>query len=236
MTDLSIALDKCLERLSSGESVEAVLADQPEFAGELRLLLSAAVSIDREVPPPSDIWRAQARSRLLATARGRTRPRRLWRPSVRRRVTVGLATVVFSVLSLGTAAAQTALPGQVLYRWKIASEETWRAVQADPLEVDLVLLDRRTNEWIRVRGLETEVIARVQFQRLITRLAGYDDPGQRERIRAAFSAAASRLIEAGVRQETILPTDLNFPDPLPDLEITPLPLLPELVPTIDIGF
>ncbi len=66
------------------------------------------------------------------------------------RLAVSLAFVMLAFLAAGTVYAQSALPGETFYAWKLASENVWRAVSPDPLGVDLALAERRMNELMAV--------------------------------------------------------------------------------------
>ena len=64
-------LDECLARLSGGAELESVLADFPEYADELRPLLSATEWMRDLVPPPTG--KRERKSELMETVAARRR-------------------------------------------------------------------------------------------------------------------------------------------------------------------
>ena len=161
MTDpLSDPLQRALESLAQGRTVEQVLAAHPDLASGLRPLLEAALAAaqlgPREVPAGA---MARSRRRALARAVGlkaaspRPAPFGLWP-----RWALAAAALVV-VLGLGldgisTAAAQS-LPGDILYPVKIVSEELQLRLAAQPddrLNLEALYSQRRVDE---VAGLLT---------------------------------------------------------------------------------
>lgn len=100
-------LDRCLDALRDGESVESILARAPGHAGRLEpLLRSAATLQEKSTYEPSDRAIAAARTRLnearIARAASRNRPSRLsWlgRLSARPVATAGIATIAVLALT-----------------------------------------------------------------------------------------------------------------------------------------
>jgi hypothetical protein len=66
------------------------------------------------------------------------------------KLALNFTALACTLLIAGTAYAQSALPGNSFYPWKLASERVWRAVSADPVSTDIRVLNRRANEWIAV--------------------------------------------------------------------------------------
>ena len=125
-------LDKCVDRVLAGESVEACVRDFPEHAGELREALSAGVTVGEAFAflPASDRKRA-ARLRLHEAIERRRSRRAWWRLPLAGAVGTGgrLAAVALVALivvvgsSTGTVlAAQGSSPGELLYPVMRASE------------------------------------------------------------------------------------------------------------------
>ncbi|NJN98516.1 MAG: hypothetical protein HC875_32720 [Anaerolineales bacterium] len=112
----------------------------------------------------------------------------------------GLAAIVVLVLGTITVLAQTALPGDALYRWKVGSEQVWRAVHLDPFETDLLLADRRVGELTSVAGNpEAEDIARQEYQEsLATLISEYPTADSQAAISAALQEQQNNLAEVGV--------------------------------------
>ncbi|MEW6569247.1 MAG: hypothetical protein AB1449_14015 [Chloroflexota bacterium] len=239
MSDLSTTLDACLERLAAGEAIDLILLDHPAFADPLRPLLAAAAAFDRSATPPRDSWRAQARRTLLKSMPPRLRRTAIPRQAIWRRVATGAVAGALAFLSVGTAAAQAALPGDALFGWKLTSEQVWRALSAEPLEVELALLERRTEEWIRLRGESRQAEAEAHFHEQVMRLELYRDPDQQASIAAALACAFNRLEEAGLPVQLPRPSDEHTPPdattptttpgtPLPGLDLFPTSPLPTL--------
>jgi hypothetical protein len=67
------------------------------------------------------------------------------------RVSVTYAMLMAVLLITGTARAQSALPGDALYGWKRTSEQAWLSVSPDPLGTDIILANRRLDEYIAVK-------------------------------------------------------------------------------------
>jgi hypothetical protein len=149
MNDLERILDDCVERLTKGTStVEECLSAYPEHAAQLRPLLESAGRIIRRphalisISPP-----ARARGRAKLSAHMKAHPRRRGsRILLFQRLALGLAVMMFALLSAGTVRAQSALPSDLFYTWKLVSERVWRGISFNDTHVDLVLADRRVNE------------------------------------------------------------------------------------------
>ena len=58
--------------------------------------------------------------------------------------------MILTVIMSNTFFAQKALPGEILYKWKLASENLWRAITVDPVGTDLELSNRRVHEYMAV--------------------------------------------------------------------------------------
>lgn len=63
--------------------------------------------------------------------------------------------LLITLVTTHTVLAQSALPGEDLYRWKVTSEHIWRGMSADPLVTDLRLVDRRLDGYIALSRDET---------------------------------------------------------------------------------
>ncbi|HXV41807.1 MAG TPA: hypothetical protein VEC96_01985 [Anaerolineae bacterium] len=212
MSKLEQALEDCLARLASGEAIEACLARYPEHAAELRRLLATAGKLENgRVALPAAAFKTRARAQLLAHMQAQPRqpqakPRVAWRP--RRFGLVfgrafnfasGAAAVLLLFLATGTVLAQTALPGDALYGWKVTSEQVWRAVHLNPLNADLLVAARRAQELINVAGNpQAEPLARQGYQQSLTTLTGYTSPESQEIISATLLDQKGQLAQAGV--------------------------------------
>lgn len=214
MSKLEQSLEESLARLTSGEaSVEECLSRYPEHAAELRPLLMAVTLLERgQEVRPTATFKSRTRAELMAHMR--THPRQA-QPGLRTvlfprgfgfalgqafNAASGLAAIGVLVLGTITVLAQTALPGDALYRWKVGSEQVWRAVHLDPLETDLLLTDRRASELTSVAGTpEAEEIARQEYQQSLANLVtAYPSVDSQVAISAALQAQQDNLAEAGV--------------------------------------
>lgn len=147
------ALEDCLTRLDAGESLDACLALYPDLASELKPMLSAAASVgelkDFKVDPAF-----RSRSRLQLAAHMHANPRRKSNTfALGFRYAATIAVLVIALATTGTAFAQRALPGELLYSWKLASESFWRSLQDDQFQADLTLAERRKTELGLVSGM-----------------------------------------------------------------------------------
>src|SRR5512146_1233597 len=144
MDELELALDDCLQRLASGKlSLGQCLARYPQYASELRPILETALRVQQgKNVRPSGAMRARTRARLAQHIERHPRqPRKI---RVVPRLAFALVSVALALILVGTAFAQAALPGQVLYRLKLSTERAWRAASPNPVSTDLLLADRRT--------------------------------------------------------------------------------------------
>lgn len=152
---LDAALDQCLAALQRGESLESCLSRYPQYAQQLRSLLSLGQRIRRlprsapGSPAQTAAWR---RFRLRAQELRQAKSRRggsFWLRPLALAASLLLAVIVAGG---GTVfAAQDSLPDSPLYRLKLASEEARLWFLFDETEKGEVLLDQsdeRTDEII----------------------------------------------------------------------------------------
>lgn len=159
MSKLELALENSLERIDQGATLEECLASYPEFSDQLKLLLLAAQQV-QSVPAmvPSPAFKSELRTQLLAHTRTTRRPV-AWRNTPTFRYAVSFAVLVLGLTTSGTALAQRALPGDILYGWKLGSENVWRSFQKNEASADLALTHRRIEELKAVKGYaELELI------------------------------------------------------------------------------
>lgn len=247
MTEFEQALQECLLDLEEGAlSVDECLARHPKHARELEplLLTSAYLARGREVRL-SGAFKARIRSRLMEGMYAH--PRRPERSGFSlMRLASGLAAILLALLTAGTVYAQTALPGNAFYDWKLLSEKTWRAISPDPVETDLAIAERRLSELIAVR--DNPVLyaqAMSAYLEVTARLTFELDAGNTARILAALDAQTEELNQAGIflpqpsiEQDALPPLDEPTVTPaatsvpvLPTPEVDPTGLSP-IVPTI----
>ena len=116
---LDTLLDRCIERMNGGESLESCLASYPDDAADLEPLLRAIVDIRdtcSAIPVPSA--RSLARSRFNAALAARSsRSRKLpsfGRPWFGWRRGWGLATAVLVLAIICASIAYVLIPGETL--------------------------------------------------------------------------------------------------------------------------
>ncbi len=150
-------LDTCLELLLTGNgTVEQCLQRYPEYAAELEPLLSTAVSVNKAVnvkPSPEFKARAHYQLQLKMAETGVRKPVSLWRLQPKWALTAMSVMVVF-ILSSGTVlAANTSMPGSILYPIKIATENVSIKLTGSDInkaELYAALADRRVTEMVYV--------------------------------------------------------------------------------------
>lgn len=231
------AFEQAWAELSSGrENIEDILSRHPEVRQELRGMLEAAAWLSEgpAIGAPDNV-KAIGRRRLLAhmAANPRAEPDRpsLFASLFRRRLAPALAALALFV-SAGTAAAQTAGPGDLLYGWRQVSESAWLAVSPDKPSTALVVADRRARELLMAPAgsqqfeLAAEAyqawIARIVEQGLLTETIGRALAGHRQQFQEqGIPVPALEGQLEGELQEPILPT----------LELT-APALPTLAPEL----
>lgn len=235
MDNFDLILDNCLKEISSGaSSLDECLARHPEHAAQLNPLLQTALKIERgRALQPSPAFKARTREELYAHMRAHPR-RRVWTFSPVWRAAVSLAVLVIAFFVTGTAFAQSALPGESLYAWKLSSERAWRAVAPDKVAVDLSLADRRVGELTAIAADPARKAEALNgYVEVLTRLKSERDAQNSDRILPALKSHQEKLSKSGVSvpdlDNALLPSSSN-PAPAP---VTPTPMLtPELLPTL----
>ena len=224
METFDLILDNCLDDLASGSAIDECLARHPEHAAQLRSFLQTAARFERvRNVRPSPAFKVRARAKLTLHMQAYPRRKSVFMPFLR--LAMIMATLVLVFLSVGTALAQSALPGGLLYDWKRTSEELWRAAASDSLAVDLSLADRRVNEMISVTGDASAYVSALDgYLDVLARLAVQTDAESQARIVPVLESQQVRLTQAGL----IVPElDLQLnPEPLP------VPIVPEVIPNL----
>jgi hypothetical protein len=153
MTRLEAAFDESRRRIASGEAtLETCLARYPEHADRLAVLLAAAARLE-QLPAThlSGSARALGRNRL------RTHMSQYPRAAVARRLPSFLSprrwapvlAAIALALTAGTAAAQSAGPGDLLYAWRQASETAWLNVAPNRRAAALAVAQRRLDDLLQ---------------------------------------------------------------------------------------
>jgi hypothetical protein len=208
--ELETILDICLSQIKDGESnVDECLALYPEQATELEPLLKAATKLSRGrevVPDPA--YKARTRAKLSIYMQQNPQRKRV--SPVFWRLAIGIATMLLAFLATGTSFAQSALPGDQLYTWKLTSEDVWRMTSNDQLGVDITLSNRRVNELVvvsqdqmrRARAMES-------YEKLLLKFKAAKNEKDRSRIMPVLRTQHEALIKAGV---TIPELEALFPE------------------------
>jgi len=235
MTEFEKVLEQCLRDLEQGvANIDECLRRYPKHALQLEpVLLTAEYLIHGREARPSAAFKSRVRRKVIQQMHAR--PQKSTQFSfIFMRFAATLAVIMLALLVTGTVYAQSALPGEAFYNWKLASENAWRAVSPDPVGTDLTIADRRVDELIAVNNNPVlysqalnaylEVVARLQSE-----LGTENDT----RILQALDTQTEEMNSSGI----LLPK-LDQPEPIEDVvpqfdEPTPIPTVtPDLLPEI----
>ncbi len=146
------ALNRCLDDLRSGRSLEECLRAYPEHAVELEPLLRSALALS-SAPTSSARFRRELGDRLAVAWEGRRRQHIFWAPGRVWAVALALA-LAFLVSGAGTVwAASSAAPGDVLYPAKRAAEGVRQVLptsKRSKADLQMQLAGRRVQEMAKV--------------------------------------------------------------------------------------
>lgn len=200
MNNLDEILELCLDQIASGESTaEECLALHPQLAAELQPYLAAAERLKRgRAIQPSPVFAARLRSDLMRKTQAK--PRTVWGiPVFFRQMALNVAILVLAFAGVNTVFAQSALPGEPLYGWKLATENIWRVVTTDPVGTELEISNRRIDEFAVVSKDEARR-ARVlnSYHDLLVRLRTEQDEQERARILETLRSHQDSLKEKGL--------------------------------------
>jgi hypothetical protein len=225
MNDLEQVLEDCLKRLAEGRSsVEECLSSYPEHAAQLEPLLQNAaglIQVNREIHI-SPIFKSRGRAKLTLHMidHPHRQPRKMF-VFAWRHLAAGTAVLMLALLSVGTVRAQSALPGDLFYAWKLTSERVWRGISADESHVDLVLADRRVREIVATAD-DPDHRNRVMhdYEEILVRLQSRADADSEGIILSTLQSNQKSLKDAGLS----VPQLDSYLGPGKD------PILPELPP------
>jgi hypothetical protein len=232
MSEFELILDECLTQLVNGaSSLDEILARHPEHASQLKPLLQTAMRFRvADELKPAPVFQARARAQLTNYMKSHPR-RQSWMMMPIWRVALSAAILVIALLLTGTAFAQSALPGQTLYAWKLSSENIWRATAPNPVVVDLSLADRRVGEMIAVAPNSMEEAQALSgYLDTLSRLQSEMDSQNSTQIMQLLKIQQSELSQSGISvpqlDQIVLPAPSTSPLPINT------PVLPNLAPTI----
>jgi hypothetical protein len=238
MSDLEQVLDDCLSRLIDGSATaEECLSRHPEHASQLRPLLKNAAGLiehGREVYV-SPAFKARGRAKLTLHMLDHPPQRHPRTPSMLWRFAVSAAVMMLALLSFGTVRAQSALPGDLFYTWKLTSERVWRGISADRSHVDLVLADRRVREIVAtVDDPDHRDRVMHDYEEILTRLQSGVNADSEGEILSALQSNQKSLKDAGLsvpQLDQYLGPGKNEDNPLPELpQLSPDVEIPDLIP------
>jgi hypothetical protein len=241
MTEFEKVLEQCLRDLEQGAAnVDECLSRHPNHALQLEpVLLTAEYLVHGREARPSAAFKSRVRGKVLQQMHAHPRKSMSFNFIFMRFATT-LAVLTLALVVAGTVYAQSALPGEAFYRWKLASENAWRAVSPDPVGTDLAIADRRMDELIAVNNnpvLHSQALN--AYLQVVARLhseLGTENDG---RILQALDSQTEELNSSGILLpkfdqpdpvENVLP---QFDEPTPTPTVTPalLPEIPQVNPT-----
>lgn len=226
MTDIEQILEDCLNAIESGAAtMEECLARYPKYAAQLRPLLRAASRFDhgREVKP-SPMFKANTRAKLTLHMKKHPRRKRGFLPIWS--MAVSLAALMMTFVVTGTVYAQSALPGDRLYEWKLTSERAWRVVSSDFVGIDLKLADRRLKEYVAVSSDPVLGVRALKgYQEALSTLQSELNNDTESRIRPVLESHQQSLKNSGLtvqdledylarKEGSVVPT-IQVPTPAP---------------------
>ena len=239
MTEFEKILDQCLRDLELGAAnVDECLSRHPKHALQLEpVLLTAEYLVHGREARPSRAFKSRVRSKVIQGMH--THPRKSVQFNfIFMRVASSLVAVLLALVVAGTVYAQSALPGEAFYSWKLASENAWRAVSPDPVGTDLAIADRRVDELIAVNNHPVPHSQALNaYLEVVARLQSALGTGNDARILQALDSQTEELNNSGIllpqldqSNQDVLPP---FDDPAPIQIATPtfLPEIPQVNPT-----
>jgi len=193
--------EEYLLKLSNGSSIlDECWARYPEYSDQLVPLLETALllNLGRDVKPLS-AFTAYTHDALIQYIQSHPRrPKIIVAPALRR-TALSFAMLAAVFLVTGTVQAQSALPGDAFYAWKRTSEQAWRALSPDPVATDIILAERRLNEWIALSNDSVRsTSARFNYFEALSRLKSTNDEEGLTRIVPALQLQQQTLEDAGL--------------------------------------
>jgi hypothetical protein len=233
MNDLEQVLEHCLKRLMEGRStLEECLSSYPEHAAQLEPLLQNAIGLiqaSREIYI-SPIFKSRGRAKLTLHMMDHPHQKPNKVSLIWRHFAVSAAVFVLALLSVGTVRAQSALPGDLFYAWKLTSERVWRGISPDGSHVDLLLADRRVREIVATADdPDHRERAMHDYEEILKRLQSGVNTDSEGQILSTLQSNQKSLKDAGLS----VPQLDEYLDPHEEEENI-LPELPQISPEIEI--
>lgn len=200
--DFQHVLENCLTRLLSGaSSLKECLVRHPEFAPQLEPILQTVLLLDlgRDARPvPAFVNYTQ--DVLMQSLRFRPRRSQLVisAPAVRR-LALSFAMIMAAFLATGTVYAQSAMPGESMYGWKRTSEQVWQALAPHSTTADIMLAERRLDEWIAVENdPKLSGLAKNEYQQALAHLKANSSENDLTLIAFMLQSQQEELEQAGL--------------------------------------
>ncbi len=240
MTEFEKILERCLLDLEMGiVNVDECLSRHPGHALQLKPVLFTHTSLERlGEARPSAAFKARVRARLTQGMQAHPRKSRQFNFAFIRLAT-NFAVIVLALLAAGTAYAQSTLPGDTFYEWKLVSENAWRAVSSDPVGTDLAIAERRVDELIAV-GNDPALHAQAleAYLEVAARLKSEMNVENEALILQTLDSQFEELKESGIHVPQIIDEDVlpQLDETLPTLvapimTILPVTEIPQVNPT-----
>jgi hypothetical protein len=238
MTEFEKVLQDCLLTLESGDStVTECLSHYPNHALQLEAILLTSLDLEhgRDVRP-SAAFKARVRARLTQEMRAHPRNSMRWIFMVPRLAT-SFAVILLALLMVGTVYAQSVLPGNAFYHWKLASENIWRLISPDSVGADLAIADRRADELISI-GNNSVYRSQVlhAYWDAVTKLKSEMSDENEARIQSALDSQLEELNQSDISvpplQPMIQPTLQPTIVPDPSEHTTTSTTIPQVNPTL----
>ena len=233
MNDLEQVLEDCLTRLTEGRStLEECLSSYPEHAAQLEPLLQNAAGLiqtSREIYI-SPIFKSCGRAKLTLHMLDHPHQKQKGLSFMWKHFAVSAAVLMLALLSVGTVRAQSALPGDLFYSWKLTSERVWRGISPDRSQVDLLLADRRVREIVATADdPDHRDRAMHNYEEILIRLQSGADVDSEKEILSTLQSNQKSLKDAGLS----VPQLDEYLGPRGENENT-LPELPQILPEVEI--
>jgi RNA polymerase sigma-70 factor (ECF subfamily) len=188
-------LEECLMKLSGGiPALDGCLASYPEYADQLRPLLETALflNLGHGVVPLST-FTAYTHSAVTLYMQSHPRQPQIVMPAFQR-TALTFAMLISAIVITGTVHAQSALPGEPFYGWKRTSEQAWLALSPDQVTTEVILSERRLNEWIAVSSDPTRnTTAMNGYLEALSKFQSVGDAKTLTRIRPALQSQQEAL-------------------------------------------
>lgn len=192
--------DSLSEILRNASTLEESLIRRPDLSLQLKPVLETALllHLGRDAKP-LPAFAAYTHDALMQYLRIRPRRAAVISVPALRRMPMAFAVLVAALLVTGTVHAQSALPGERFYGWKRASEVVLHTLSPDSVAMDIMLVERRLNEWIAVMNDPAlSPGAQEEYQKALAQLDENKGADESARVAAVLRSQQTELTEAGL--------------------------------------